>query len=162
MNIRLLQLLLSRQYIYIYIYIYNAYGKNHAHNVTCLDILNSVISANRLTDKAKSDFYRNMISKNPSQLRNCIIGLSIQGLMFLYWLMIQLIGTAIPFSNISRIISLKFMFLFHILLLVVILIFLLYITLAQCLNQPHFTEISELIFHPLISPMNLILSLHIC
>jgi len=83
--------------------------------------------------KAKSDFYSNMISNNSDNPRHSgtvSIGLSIERLLFLCPLMIRIINSAILFPNISRIRSTKYMLLFLVLLLVVILIF-------QDLNQLH-------------------------
>ena len=51
---------------------------------------------------------------------------------------------------------------YQVVLAVVILMFQLYIILAQCFNKPQLLKFLNWFYHPLISLMNLILSVHFC
>jgi len=85
-----------------------------------------------------------MICNNSDNSGTVKIGLTIERLLFLCPLIIQLIHSAIRFPNISRIRSHRFMLLSQVVLLIVILIFQLYVTLAQYINQPHILKVSKL------------------
>ena len=104
--------------------ILKAYGGNHAHNLTGLDILNSAIF--KIMNKAKSDFDRNMISNssdNRCQLWNYINGTLPRKASFSLPGHDSTNSLYNSFPNNTRIRLSKFMLPFHFLLLVVILIF---------------------------------------
>jgi len=86
---------------------------------------------NRLINKAKFDFHRNLISNNSYNSRQLLNSIN----RTLNWK---------AFPNISKIRLLKFVLLSQLLLLVVILIFQLYITLAV-FKPASLTEVSKLI-----------------
>jgi len=120
------------------------YRGNHAHNRS--RYTKQCHFCNRLMNKVKSDFYRNMISNNsdnPRQLRNCLN----RTLRIKFSVSLTahdsttVIHSAIPFPDISRIRSPKFMLLSRVVLPLIILIFQLYTTLAQCLNQHHLLKL---------------------
>ena len=139
--------------------IYNACGGNYPDNLTGLDILNSAISAIDSWLKLNLTFIGTWSPTTLTILVNCInrtlhrkasVSLpthnSINSLCNSFSKPFKNKITQIPASC-------------QVLLPVVILIFPLYITLAQCLNQHRLLEWLNWFYHPLIGPVNLILSL---